>query len=184
MNTSQLKAMATHAGKKDTRAYLSGVRIHRQHIVATDGHRMACYPHSFTLPELEDDRQAYFIPHDVINALDKKQAEFSITEEGVLTCGHLTVPLEQTEALCYLMLFADHTLPDYDCEGDLMPLNARYLVDAGKLAAQFLDGIAAVRLKEGIVEARTVQSAAMTVVLTHSELFICIMPFRASKKPN
>lgn len=184
MNTSQLKAMASHAGKKDTRTYINGVRIHRQHIVATDGHRIACYPHSLTLPELEDDRQAYFIPHDIINALDKKQAEFSITEEGVLTCGHLTVPLELTQALDYLLLFKDYTLPSYDCDGGLAPVNAQYLVDAGKLAAQFLDRIAAARLKEGIVEARTVQSAAMTVVLTHSDLFIGVMPYKPAQKPN
>lgn len=186
MNTSQLKAMATHAAKKDTRTYLNGVRIHRQHIVATDGHRMACYPHNFTLPALTEDSQAYFIPHSVINALDKKQAEFSITEEGVLTCGHLTVPLELVQKLDYLMLFADHTLPDYDCEGELMPLNARYLADAGKLAALFTTSKRrAELLKEGIVEARTAAAGAdMSIVLTHSELFICIMPFRASKKSN
>lgn len=183
MNTAQLKAMSTHSAKKDTRLCLNGVRIHRQHIVATDGHRIACYPHNFTLPALMDDGQAYLITHEIIKMLDKKQP-FTITEEGVLTCGHLTVPLEQTEALAYLMLFADHTLPDYDYDGVLEPVSAQYLVDAGKLAAQFLDGRAAARLKEGLVEARAVQSAAMAIVLTHSNLFIGVMPFRASKKPN
>lgn len=184
MNTSQLKAMASHAGKKAIRIYLNGVRIHRQHIVATDGHRIACYPHSFDLPALTDEGQAYLIPHDIINALDKKQSEFSITEEGVLTCGHLTVPLELTQALNYLHLFKDYTLPAYDYDGGLAPVSAQYLLDAGKLAAQFLDGIPAGRLKEGIVEARTVQSATMTVVLTHSDLFIGVMPFNPTQKPN
>lgn len=183
MNTSQLKAMASHAGKKDTRTYLNGVRIHRQHIVATDGHRMACYPHNFTLPALTDDWKAYLIPHSVINVLDKKQSEFSTTEEGVLTCGHLTVPLELVQKLDYLSLFDKRTLPAYDCDGELMPLNAKYLVDAGKLAALFTTSKRlAERLKEGVVEARTAAGAAMSIVLTHSELFICIMPFRASEK--
>lgn len=183
MNTSQLKAMSTHAAKKDARLCLNGVRIHRKHIVATDGHRIACYPHTFDLPALDDDRGAYLIPHDILSQIDKKQP-FTITKKGVLVCGHLTVPLELTQALDYLLLFEDYTLPSYDYDGVLEPVSAQYLVDAGKLAAQFLDGRAAARLKEGLVEARTVQSAAMAVVLTHSNLFIGVMPFRASKKPN
>lgn len=183
MKTLQLKAMATHAGQKDVRYHLNGIRIHRKHIVATDGHRIAVYPSGFELPELEDDAEAYLIPQGIIATLNKKQPDFTITQDGVLVCGNMTVKLERTSRLDYLRVFGKGALPDYDYNGDLMPLNAKYLLEAGKLAAQFADNrIVIHRLKVGMVEARTADGSPASVVLTHSPLFIGIMPFKESDK--
>lgn len=179
----QLLSLATHAAKKDVRYYLNGLRIHRKQIVATDGHRLAAYPHEFDLPALTDDAEAYLIHWDIIKNIDKKQTSFSITPEGVLICGHMTVKLEKTSRLDYLRVFGNGVLPSYDYDGEIILLNAQYLLDAGKLAAQFSDNrICSHRLKSGMVEARAAQGSSVSVVLTRSPLFICIMPFKSSEQ--
>jgi len=177
----QLVALATHAAKNDVRYYLNGLRIHRNHLVATDGHRLTAYPHDFDLPALEDDAEGYLIPWDIIKNIDKKQESFSITPDGVFTCGHMKVQLEKTSRLDYLRVFGNGVLPSYDYDGEIILLNAQYLLDAGKLAAQFSDNrIFSHRLKSGMVEARAAQGSSVSVVLTRSPLFICIMPFKSS----
>lgn len=182
MTAMQLVALATHAAKKDVRYYLNGIRVHKKHIVATDGHRIACYPHTFDLPAIDDDKGAYLMPHDVVKTIDKKQTSFRITPEGAFVCGHMTVQLEKTGGLDYLGVFGGKgVLPSYDYEGEIILLNAQYLMDAGKLAAQFSDNrLHSHRLKSGMIEGRTAEGSPAAVVLTRSPLFIGIMPFKAS----
>lgn len=183
MTAMQLVALATHTPKTDARYYLNGLRIHRNHLIATDGHRLASYPHGFDLPALEDDAEGYLIPWDIIKNIDKKQPYFSITPDGVFTCGHMKVQLEKTSRLDYLRVFGNGVLPSYDYDGEIILLNAQYLLDAGKLAAQFSDNrICSHRLKSGMVEARSAEGSPTAIVLTHSPLFICIMPFKGTDK--